>query len=158
MEISIKIQQIENLIAAINNLAGAMGGKVDMTAQPAVNNQFTQQPITQQAVPFAPAQVPMQQPVYNQAQVYSPQMQSAPPVHQNIPVQPPIQQQVPTSHTAQSFTQDQLAVAMTALVDAGKGSAVMGILAQFGAETLMQVPKEQYATLATMLRGAGANI
>lgn len=158
MEITIKIQQLEGLIAALNNLAGAMGSKVEPAQQAPVNYQAIQQPAPQQMPQYAPAQAPMQQQAPAQAPTYTPPIQQAAPIQQNMPTQAPIQQQIPTSHTAQSYSQDQIAVAMTALCDAGKYDAVMGIISQFGAETLMQVPKEQYATLATMLRGAGASI
>lgn len=155
MEVTIRIEKLEELIVAANNLASALGVK---------NNAPTQ--IQQPAQQFAPAQPPNQMPTYQQpgqAPAYQQPMQQAPvqtsiPVQQSAPMQAPPTGQVPTSHTAQGFTQDQLAIAMTALCDAGKYDAVMGTLRQFGAETLMQVPKEQYAALATMLRGAGANI
>lgn len=165
MEVTIRIERIEELIVAVNNLANALGVKNNAPAQ-------VQQPLQQQAPvqQFAPVQPPVNQPnqmptyqQLGQAPAYQHPMQQAPvqsnmPVQQNAPLQAPPNGQVPTSHTAQGFTQDQLAIAMTALCDAGKYDAVMGVLRQFGAETLMQVPKEQYATLATMLRGAGANI
>ncbi|MDF2513711.1 MAG: hypothetical protein K0S04_3577 [Herbinix sp.] len=161
MEITIKIQELEGLITAINNLASALGTKNNALVQ-------NQQPIPQQTMPnqnqvqqFAPVQPPIQQP--NPMPAYQQPMQQAPihpniPAQQNMPGQLAPQGQVPTSHTAQNYTQDQIAVAMTSLCDAGKYDAVMGILSQFGAETLMQVPKDQYAALATLLRGAGANI
>jgi hypothetical protein len=47
---------------------------------------------------------------------------------------------------------------MTGLVDQGKQTQVMQILAQFGASSLMQVPKGQYPALATQLRMLGANL
>jgi hypothetical protein len=161
MEITIKILELDALVNALNNLASALGGKnIQQTNNQPV--QSTQQapvqniPTYQQPVQQAPAQTPTyQQPIQQTAPVNAPNQSFT---QQQIPnTQAPIQQ-VPTSHGTQNYTQDQLAVAMTALHDAGKLDAVMGALSQFGAETLMQVPKEQYAALATMLRGAGANI
>ena len=65
---------------------------------------------------------------------------------------------VPTTASAPAYTQDQIAVAMTGLVDQGKQPQVMQVLSQFGAGSLMQVPKEQYGALATQLRMLGANL
>ncbi len=65
---------------------------------------------------------------------------------------------VPTTASAPAYTQDQIAVAMTGLVDQGKQPQVMQVLSRFGAGSLMQVPKEQYGALATQLRMLGANI
>jgi hypothetical protein len=47
---------------------------------------------------------------------------------------------------------------MTGLVDQGKQPQVMQVLAQFGAASLMQVPKEQYPALAAQMRALGAAI
>lgn len=66
---------------------------------------------------------------------------------------------MPTSVPApQGYTQDQIAVAMTGLVDQGKMAQITQVLAQFGASSLMQVPTEQYGALATQLRMLGAAI
>ena len=65
---------------------------------------------------------------------------------------------VPTTAPAPAYTQDQIAVAMTGLVDQGKQPQVMQVLSHFGAGSLMQVPKEQYGALATQLRMLGANL
>ncbi len=160
MEIVIKISGMETLVNALNNLASAYSGKGTQQSQPMQQIPVqgvptyqapVQQPTTQTPSYQAPNQMatPANTTNFATAQTYTPQ--------QSFSTQAPVQQ-VPTSHVTQSYTQDQLAVAMTALHDAGKLDAVMGALAQFGAETLMQVPKEQYAALATMLRGAGASI
>lgn len=66
--------------------------------------------------------------------------------------------QIPTTALPQGYTQDRIAVAMTGLVDQGKQPQVMQVLAQFGAGSLMQVPKEQYPALATQLRMLGADL
>lgn len=164
MEITINILGLEALTAALNNLAAAQGGKINtQQAQSALAQPVQQHAPVQTAPAYQQVSAPAQtntmqvypQPTMPAAPTYAPAQNFTPPQPTNT--QPPAQQ-LPTSHTPQTFTQDQLAVAMTAMCDSGKVDAVMGILAQFGAETLMQVPKEQYAALATMLRGAGANI
>jgi hypothetical protein len=104
---------------------------------------ITQAPPVQQSVPVAP-------PVQNV-------VPTAPPVIQQPPAQQPVQPQgVPTS--AATYTMDQLAVAATQLVDAGRRAELLQLLATFGAPALMQLPQEQYGAFATRLREMGARI
>lgn len=65
---------------------------------------------------------------------------------------------LPTTAVPQEYTQDQIAVAFTGLIDTGRRDAVTQILGMFGAQALTQIPKEQYPELALKLREAGANI
>lgn len=67
-------------------------------------------------------------------------------------------QQLPTSHVAQPYTQEQLAIAMTSLVDAGKLAVAQGIMQQFGVMALTEIPPEKYPDVAVKLREAGASI
>ncbi|MDF2608905.1 MAG: hypothetical protein K0R92_379 [Lachnospiraceae bacterium] len=160
MEVIVKIQGTEGLEKAILQLAQAVAGNKG-GAEP-----FS--PMPQQSIGQANQSAPVQQYAPTAQQYTIPPMQYAVNQTPTNPAQQiqqqsdqtmvPPQQMVPTTHTSQAYTQDQIAVAMTALCDAGKVPAVMGILSQFGAETLMQVPKEQYSALVTMLRGVGANI
>ena len=53
---------------------------------------------------------------------------------------------------------EQLAVAATQLVDAGRREELVQLLRQFGVEALTQLPKEQYGAFATALRQMGAKI
>ncbi|MBT2696380.1 hypothetical protein J7E79_02875 [Bacillus sp. ISL-40] len=158
MQISINIQAPE-IAKAIESLAAALSGKSIQgialnggeIAKTATVQESTQQtaPVTQPApqqanvVPFQ-----QQQPVPNVVPV-----QQAPAVQQP-PVQQP--QAVPTS--APSYSMDQLAVAATQLMDAGRQPELLSLLASFGVPSLMALPKEQYGAFATQLRGMGANI
>lgn len=63
---------------------------------------------------------------------------------------------VPTS--TQTYTLDQLAVAATQLVDAGRREELVQLLASFGVQALTALPKEQYGAFATALRQMGAKI
>lgn len=65
---------------------------------------------------------------------------------------------VPTTAVPQAYSQEQLAVAATGLVDQGKMQIVSGIMQAFGAQSLMQIPPERYPEVALKLREAGANI
>lgn len=95
-----------------------------------------------------PAQQPVN-PVMQQYQVPVGQMQAE---TTNTP------QQLPTSHVAQPYTQEQLAIAMTSLVDAGKLAVAQGIMQQFGVMALTEIPPERYPDVAVKLREAGASI
>jgi hypothetical protein len=63
---------------------------------------------------------------------------------------------VPT--TVQGYTMEQLAVAATQLVDAGRRIELVSLLSSFGVQALTSLPKEQYGAFATQLRGLGAKI
>lgn len=93
----------------------------------------TQQPT---AVPTAPAN--NQQPVYQNT--YTPAQPAA----------------VPTSEV--TYTIDQLAVAATQLVDAGKRDELLQLLSEFGVQALTALPRELYGAFATKLREKGAKI
>lgn len=57
-----------------------------------------------------------------------------------------------------TYTLDQLAVAATALVDAGKREDLVALLNSFGVQALTTLPKDKYGAFATSLRGMGAKI
>lgn len=153
MEITVKIQAPE-LASAIQTLATALGGKsntislgeeIPRAGMPITQNQTTaQQERPNQVQQGAPVQQPQAVPT---AQYQASQVQ------QPAPQQP---QTVPTS--APSYTMDQLAVAATQLMDAGRQQELLGLLSSFGAQSLMALPKEQYGAFATKLREMGAKI
>ncbi len=97
----------------------------------------------------APAQAQLQQPV--QPAQLAQQVQPAQPA---IAQQPPAN--VPTS--APTCNLEQLAVAATPLIDAGRQAELVDLLSQFGVQALTQLPKERYGEFATALRGLGAKI
>lgn len=132
-EIKITIEGLKELTEAINQLAGA------------VPAQAGQQTATTYQTPMQPQPYP----TYTTAPIVP-----AAPVGQMLQTNTV----VPTNAVPQQFTQDQLAIAATGLVDQGKQPILMGILAKYGAQTLVQVPTERYGELAMDLRGAGANI
>lgn len=65
---------------------------------------------------------------------------------------------VPTTAQAESFTQEQLAVAMSNAVSAGKMNIVQEILQKFNVQALTQINPNDYNKLATMLREAGVKV
>ncbi len=128
-KITITIEAPE-LVAALNSFAAALTGQ---------NKAVT---ITQPAAPAAPAA-----PVTPAAPIAPP---VAPPVAPVAPAAPVV--------TPPEYTQDQLVHAATPLIDAGRQADLIALLAQFGVQSMMQLPKEQYGAFATGLRGMGARI
>ena len=125
--------------------------------------QTTQQPASSMAQPYQSqplmGTVPVQQPVAAQqpppamTQLY----QSQPPMG-TVPVQQPVAGMVPTTAVAQEYTQDQLAVACSGLVNQGKQMKLLQLLQGFGVAALVDLPKERYGEFATALRAEGAVI
>lgn len=138
----IKVTGLDHLADAIFALAAAMTqskGPAPEASQQAPAASVTDS--TQAAAPTTPAaQAPMASVPDNGASVPNPATT------------------VPTAPVAQTYTMEQLGVAMTGLVDSGKLEIANQILGKFGAQTLMQVPPEYYPQLATAVREAGAVI
>jgi hypothetical protein len=63
---------------------------------------------------------------------------------------------VPT--TVQGYTMEQLAVAATQIVDAGRRTELVSLLSSFVVQALTALSKEQYGAFATQLRTLGAKI
>jgi hypothetical protein len=114
----------------------------------AENVTITQQPM-QNETPISVT------PMYNQPSatpINEIQAKQQAPVHM-APTEAPT---VPTS--AQAYTMEQLAVAATQIVDAGRRTELVGLLSSFGVQALTALPKEQYGIFATQLRALGAKI
>lgn len=87
---------------------------------------------------------------------------SAPAQMVEIPEKQQVAQQVFENQsvpvTENTYTIEQLAVAATALVDAGKREALVALLNNYGVNALTTLPKEKYGAFATSLREMGAKI
>ncbi|MFZ5650128.1 MAG: hypothetical protein ACOY4I_04635 [Bacillota bacterium] len=163
MQITVTINAPE-LVSALSALAGSISGKnipMPTPTQAAPMQQPIQQPVQQPMQ--QPIQLPAQQPVQTQQPIQQPVQQ---PVQQpgfdpvtgaapTMPVTPPAGT-VPT--TVQTYTMEQIAVAATQLVDAGRRNELVSLLGQFGVQALTALPKEQYGNFATALRQMGARI
>lgn len=134
MEIKIRLEASNEMLAALNTIAGAIGALLN---QNVVQNQSLNQAPVQQG-----GQVSTQY-----SQPYTNQTQMQQPVNQ-----------VPTSNVAQNYTLEQLSVAAATLMDQGKMEQLMQILNSFGVAALTQLPKEQYGLFAVKLREAGVNV
>ena len=150
MEITVNVTGLDNLANAIFALAKAAGNCKEETQVDATKVA----PVVQQAV--APAEtaaqttttVPSTLPVQNVQPV--PTTQTA----QTAPTVSP----VPTATATPTYTMEQLAVAATGLIDAGKMQDVQNTLASLGAQTLMDLPQEKYGEFASAIKAIGAVI
>jgi len=146
--VEIKAPDLVNAIQALAHAINKNPGSATAITSNIESIQPTQQgqlALDAQAVPSAvPTAAPTQQPTQQTEQpVQQPTLQEQP-------------QAVPTS--APSYTLDQLAVAATQLVDAGRREELVQLLASFGVQALTALPKEQYGAFATKLREMGAKI
>lgn len=146
----------EVIYGTLNGLPPASSQTSSQTQQPAspVAPPVSAVPSAQQGQP-----VPVASPTQQSQPAYSAQIAQK----IQLPVQPVagrtgLTQGIPTTAVPQEYTQDQMAVAFTGLIDTGRGDAVHRILGDFGVQALIQIPKERYPELALKLREAGANI
>lgn len=70
----------------------------------------------------------------------------------------PVIPTIPTTIVQESFTQEQLARAMSNAVSAGKMNVIQGILNQLGVQALTQINPTDYNKIAVMLKEAGVEI
>lgn len=146
MNITVKIEAPE-LAVAIQALAEALKANPIKTTS---TENVQQKPVQQQPVQNIETIQP--QVVATAVPTAQPNLQQQAPVQQQTPTQQPVPIQAP------QYTMDQLAVAATQLMDAGKQPELLQLLASFGVQALMQLPKEHYGAFATKLRELGAKI
>ena len=146
MEITVNVTGLDNLANAIFALAKAAGSCKEGTQMDAAKVA----PAVQQAVaPTATTTtVPSTPPVQDVQPV---------PTTQTAPTAPPVNP-VPTATATPTYTMEQLAVAATGLIDAGKMQDVQNTLASLGAQTLMDLPQEKYGEFASAIKAIGAVI
>lgn len=143
MEITVKVTGLDNLANAIFALAKATGALKEETQ------------VQMDAARVVPA---VQQTVAPTATVAptGTTVQSTQPV-QNVQ-SVPTTQTTPTATATPTYTMEQLAVAATGLIDAGKMQDVQNTLASLGAQTLMDLPQEKYGEFASAIKAIGAVI
>lgn len=71
---------------------------------------------------------------------------------------PPVTPVTPAPVQAVTYTRQQLAVAATGLVDAGKKADLLNLLADFQIKSMTELQEENFGAFATALRGLGAAI
>ena len=112
----------------------------------------------QQATPVPPVPQPAAQPT---VPVQPVPMAAVPVQAQSVPVaNAPVQQPqvIPTTEVPVTRTYDELAVAASQLVNMGKQQRLFEILAGFGVQSLMELPKEKYAAFAGCLQSEGVKM
>lgn len=113
-------------------------------------------PVQVNPVQAAPVQTtPVQAVPVQTAPVQTTPVQTAP--VQTVPVQPAPVQTAPITSQC-TYTVEQIQLACAPLMDAGRQTELVGLLAQFGVQSLPQLPPEQYGAFVTALRGLGAKI
>lgn len=149
MEITVNVTGLDNLANAIFALAKAAGNCKEETQMDAAKVA----PAVQQAVaPTATTTtVPSTPPVQDVQPV--PTTQTA----QTAPAAPTVSP-VPTATATPTYSMEQLAVAATGLIDAGKMQDVQNTLVSLGAQTLMDLPQEKYGEFASAIKAMGAVI
>lgn len=178
-EIVLKIEGIETLNSKLDGITAALlslmehGANINSIQQPQELVQATapQEPIQQTTTPNP---VPVKMPEYitpvtnqfitgQQPPVQAPQ--SVPTTTPQTPVQAPQvvaptvpTQQAPIQTQVPTYTQQELALAATQLMDSGKQQDVLNLIASFGVQALTQLPQEQFGNFATALRTLGAKI
>ena len=142
----IKIEATPEFCKALDNIANTITAAFCVTAASNVDAEQLRKAVVENPAPIkmeAPAPAPV----------------ATPPAAVPVAPAPPAPAPVPTvPTTAQTYTQDQLALAASGLMDAGKLAELQQLLASFNVASLVQLPKEQYGAFATKLREMGAKI
>ena len=158
VNVTIRIDRIDDLIKAAGMLAGLQGDEASpaqkpYSAQIAQATQIPAQAMTGQPSPAAPIAQPAQE------AAPAPQPAKTTPAPQPAPIEQPAQAATPAVPTAEhTYTAEELQVAAVALVDKGMMVQLQGLLQQFEVNSLPELPAEKYGAFATALRGMGAQI
>lgn len=154
MDITININAPE-LVQSLNRIASGLGNQGMIAGFDPANG-------SDKTFINGAQQPPTQAPVQHQTQPQQQPPQAVPTAPTQAPQQPVQQQQAPTQGNVPTstpeYTQEQLAVAATQLVDQGNREQLVQLLQSFGAQSLLQLPKEQYGAFATKLREMGAKL
>lgn len=139
---------LKNINSNLERIAKALETEnieVDAEMVHGAAEQFRQPVMAPQTVAVQTPQKPIQTQI--------PQMSQTPVVQPAMPVQ-----SIPTASVQESFTQEQLAVAMSNAVSAGKRDVIQGILQQLGVQALTQINPTDYNRVAAMLMEAGVKV
>ena len=144
--LNIKIEATPEFCKALDNIANTITAAFCVTAASNVDAGTLRQAVAENPAPIkvepsAPVQV------------------ATPPAAVPVAEEPPAPAPVPTvPTTAQEYTQDQLALAASKLMDEGRIAELQQLLASFQVDSPVKLPKAQYGAFATKLRELGAKI
>lgn len=154
--LNIKIEATPEFCRALDNIANTITAAFPQPAASNVDAGTLRQAVAENPTPI---QAEAHAPSYVQNTPPAPAPVATPPAAVPVAETPPAPAPVPTvPTTAQAYTQDQLALAASGLMDAGKLADLQKLLASFNVASLVQLPKEQYGAFATKLREMGAKI
>jgi hypothetical protein len=142
----------------LSTLAAGIGATAINNIQKSEDATPIQQPYASQPLPPTQAYAPTAQPQGYSYPVQGSAVPIAPPIQPAFQQQPPAQPTAVPTTTGPSYTMEQLSVAATPLVDAGRGHELAGWLNQKGFAALTQLPKELYGEFANYLRSLGVQI
>lgn len=153
MNINVTFQDFKEMEEFCRSIVGGTPEKKVASPTPTpVPSQNMAAPMQTVSVPITvPAQPVPVQPIVSQQPAVAPTQASLP-----SQGQAPVQTTVPT--TTQSYSADDLARAAMTLMDAGRMNDLQALLAQFGINSLPELPESQRGAFATALRGMGAKI
>ena len=155
MEITVNVTGLDNLANAIFALANAAGNCKEETQ---VQMDATKvAPVVQQTVAPTETAAPTTTTVPSAPPVQTVQPVPTTQTAQMAPAAPTVSP-VPTATATPTYSMEQLAVAATGLIDAGKMQDVQNTLASLGAQTLMDLPQEKYGEFASAIKAIGAVI
>lgn len=153
-ELAKALQILSNALVSAGIIMTGAKETIDVSAGLVQAYEATAVPASAQ---YAPQQIqaPMQAP-----QPFHAQPVGAAPQQFKTPMQTPVQSSAPPGAPSAplAYTMDQLAVAATQLMDAGKRNDLVALLGSFGVQALTALPKEQYGAFATQLRAMGAKL
>lgn len=169
MDINIRIDANERFCKALDNLANTLLSLAIVTEEKHTAAHVSEPEPVAEPVPPTPSPAPEPTGAATvsapSATVSAPSAPVAPanpaPAPAAVPVAtaPPAAAPLPTVPTAaQTYTQDQLALAASGLIDTGKLAELQQLLAAFNVDSLARLPADQYGAFATKLREMGAKI
>jgi len=141
--VNVNVTGLDSIVAILGKLVSAIPETTVTTAAPLVQApQVQQAPVQQQSIQQAPVQQAQAQ-QFPQQQIQQAQQASPQPLVPTVPA---------------TYTIEQLALAATQLMDAGRQQDILALLAAFQVPALMQLPPAAFGDFATRLRALGAKI
>lgn len=158
MHITVNFESIDEMVEFSSIIIGNFRGKVESKTEAEKPATATQ---PEQPVAYG-QQIAAHFPAANTGQAAS-QPQAAVQPTAPVPPQAPAPQPAPAPQTtvpttAPAYKLDDLSNAAMQLMDKGMQAQLLQLIAQFGVESLPQLPEGQYGNFATALRGLGAQI
>lgn len=148
-QITVIYKDFDEMVAVARELLKSMG-EIPATLESSAEQQETPVAYGRQIAPHFPNANEGGAPTNQTASTQSAQ---AP-----VPTQAEDMQPAAAPTSQHTYSMDELARAAMTLMDKGGMAELQQLLAGYNCDTLQQLPKEQYGSFATALRGMGAQI